>query len=309
MAQLKLYELMECTRSLFAPALLSQSEETASALFSKIESLGEQQSIIRYFISGSNPAFDSNASNNVSADPPAELLGLPYLGAGILREQLERLYWTTVAGLEAETHRTRLPSLPDCLRPNLEIVTVDGSVICHDWVLVARWRFVRNMFLFAGEETESRRVSLEDVGITTAALHYILYFMYTDRLDLLNNQSLCLSILKWCHELYLSDFDDQPFPGSERLIIHCTKPFAQHITLENAVPIYRAAIEGGSVEHEKRALTFIARKLRDMMESDRRCAELRTLDTEVLSSIMFEHFGKSFKPEEAEGVKPKGDRE
>jgi hypothetical protein len=219
----------------------------------------------------------------------------PYYGAGFLREQLERLYWTTIGGLRAGEQpllTIKANELPDYLLPNLEIVTHDGSVKCHDWVLCGRWRFVKNMFLFSGAETESRKVSLEDVGITAAALQYIIYFMYTDRVDLLNDQSLCLSILKWCHELHLANLDDSPVSGSERLIQHCTKPFTQPISLENAIPIYRAAIEGGSVEHERRALDFIARRLKPMMESDRRCAELRTLSPEVLTSIMFAHFGR-----------------
>lgn len=282
MSEFKLYDLTESAKPVFAPVLIAQTEDAKRALLDKIQTLDSKHILVTSFIKGMSAAYDTQSPFSSTS---LEWSKLPYLGAGLLREQLQRLYWTTIAGLTPEKAPIKLPNLPQCLRPNLEIVTLDGSVKCHDWVLAARWRFVRNMFLFAGEETETRRVSLEDVGITTAALHYILYFMYTDRVDLLDNQSLCLSILKWCHELYLADFDDKPFPGAERLIKHCTKPFAQPITIENSIPIYRASIEGGSEEHEQRALAFIARRLKDMMESDRRCAELRTLNPEVLASI------------------------
>lgn len=185
-------------------------------------------------------------------------------------------------------------AIPSYLQPNLEIFTIDGSVMCHDWVLIPRWRFVKGMFAFAGEETKSRRVSLEDVGITKQALQYILCFMYTDRLELLNDDKLRLSIHKWSTELHLSDFDGNALFGCERLIHHTTKPFAQPLELENAIPTYLAAVEGGSEIHQQRALQFIAKNLKAMMESDRREAELQTLDPQVLTTIMFMHFNRTY---------------
>lgn len=240
----------------------------------------------------------------------------PYNSAGLLRAQVERLYWSTVwngfpalpsdakAGPTLPKENCYGEDVPDCLKPNLEITTIDGAVSCHDWVLVSRWKFVRHMFMFAGEETHSRQVSLEEVGITSQALRYILYFMYTDRVDLLDDEHLRLSIHKWSAELYLTDFEDVALPGCERLIKHTSKSFAQPLTLENAVPTYRAAVEGGSPAHEQRALKFIAQKLSQMMESDRRHAELQTLEPHVLAQIMFLHYGRAY-----QGSKPNGDSE
>lgn len=229
-------------------------------------------------------------------DPSSIWASQSYFGSGLLRVQLERLYWSTIHGISAPDveARPRLPFVHDLLKPNLELVTVDGSVMCHDWVLCGRWRFVKNMFVFSGEEVASRSVSLENVGITCAALQYIVYFMYTDRVDLLTNQSLCLSILKWHHELHLADLDDTPITGCEKIIQHCTKPFSRPISLENAVSVYWSAVEGGSTKHEKRALSFISRKLKDMMASDKRFAELKTLPLNVLANIMFSHFGRTY---------------
>lgn len=240
----------------------------------------------------------------------------PYTSAGFLREQVERLYWSTVwNGFPAIPSDGQVgPTLPqascygegvpDCLKPNLEITTIDGAVSCHDWVLVPRWKFVRHMFMFAGEETHSRQVSLEEVGITSQALRYILYFMYTDRVDLLDDEHLRLSIHKWSAELYLTDFEDVALPGCERLIKHTSKSFAQPLTLENAVPTYRAAVEGGSSAHEQRALKFIAQKLSQMMESDRRHSELQTLEPHVLAQVMFLHYGRVY-----QGSQPNGSTE
>lgn len=243
-----------------------------------------------------------------------DFLDRPFIAAGFLREQVERIYWSTVwngfpalpdpSNTTDETssvpHRPMLPvsgdQIPECLRPNLEITTIDGSVSCHDWVLVPRWKFVRHMFLFAGEETHSRRISLEDVGITSDALRYILYYMYTDRVDLLDDEHLKLSIHKWSAELYLTDFEDVALPGCERLIHHTSKSFAHPLTLENSVPTFRAAVEGGSQMHEERALKFIAKNLKTIMESDRRLAEMQTLDPIVLSKIMFLHFKREYQP-------------
>lgn len=224
-----------------------------------------------------------------------------YRGAGFLRDQLERLYWSTISGLPQKSARpiALFDKVPEHLQPNLELVTSDGVVKCHDFVLCARWRFVRNMFLFSGEEVGTRRVSLEDVGITADALQYIVYYMYTDCVDLLSDQSLCLSILKWCHELHLVELTSAttPIKGCERLIAHITKPFARPLSLGNAIDVYRAAIEGGNLEHEQRALQFIAQKLREFMASDRLCAELQTLPPTVLSTIMFLHFDRIWAPD------------
>ena len=228
-----------------------------------------------------------NEAPNI-VDPSSVWAIQGYLGSGLLRVQLERLYWSTIEGIPASDSgsRPRLSVVPEALKPNLELITADGVVKCHDWVLCGRWRFVKNMFLFSGEEVQSRRVSLEDVGIV--------YYMYTDRLDLLTDQSLCLSILKWHHELHLADFDDTPITGCEKIIQHCTKPFSRPLSMENAVSVYQSAVEGGSKVHEKRAISFISRKLKDMMASDRRYAELKTLPLDVLATIMFGHFDRTY---------------
>lgn len=298
--------VQRCLVDLKLPDFLSENSHSFAKVFIASENIKEQTPLVSAIIDRLRNVFNTATP---SFDPEVEAyLNRPYSATGFLREQVERLYWSTVwngfpslpqrpDGSDAikSTFTVSGDEIPASLRPNLEISTFDGGVVsCHDWVLVPRWKFIRHMFVFGGEESQSRRVSLEDVGITSDALRYILYYMYTDRLDLLKDDHLRLSIHKWSAELYLTDFEDVALPGCERLITHTFKSFAQPLTVENVVPTYRASIEGASAAHEMRALKFMAQKLKSMMESDRRHAELQTLPPEALAKIVFLHFGREY---------------
>lgn len=182
----------------------------------------------------------------------------------------------------------------DLMETDFELFIGTSRFTCHKLVLFARWPHFAELVKQGHHSVSHGHLQFAENPLTAEIVGGLLRYWYTNEVEELpHTESFCLGILKSAllYEFVMpGDLSNQPVKGFELLLSYCRTALIKPLTIENSAPLLNTLFEYGSSTQQSRVVSFIARNLKQIMESPPAAKALATVSPALHSKILFSHF-------------------
>ena len=173
------------------------------------------------------------------------------------------------------------------LSPNYTLMVEDQKIMCHDWILYARWPWFRSLLQSGMEEAQSGTATIPTGSFSYAGFVALLYYLYSHKTELFA-PPLCVELLRNAEEFRLVELLSRPYlpdPNFEPLIRHCQQGLMLDLTSTNCPEKLRLARELKLAPAANAITSWIARNITSVSSSKAAWDEILQLDAEIIKEI------------------------
>lgn len=204
---------------------------------------------------------------------------------------------TLIANVNGTSAGRSTSSTKEIGAPDFSILIGNSRFFCHKMILYARWSHFADLIKSGRLRASDTELVLQS-PLTPELVSALLRYLYTNDVshfpsDVNGGDEFCRGMLK-CALLYdfvsPGDLSNQPVRGFELLMSHCRHALMTPLTVHNCAHLLNTLYEFGSVTQQNRVVSYIARNLKQVMESPDDAAVLASVPAQLHSKILFSHF-------------------